>query len=105
MRRAAMFAVGPSSRAWLYTPPYPGCELSGDEFSVIACRYYGARDTVLKPRVRARFRRFGAGAKYAEVDAYGAVLANANVGGDRWRLRHDGVLRAIWRSSSSRVRR
>ena len=30
-----------------------------------------------------------------KVDRYGVTLANANVGGDRWRLRHDGVLKAI----------
>ena len=30
-----------------------------------------------------------------EVDKYGVTLANANVGGDRWRLRHDAVLKVI----------
>ena len=32
MRRAAMFAVGPSSRAWLYTPPYRGASCPAMSF-------------------------------------------------------------------------
>ena len=95
MRRVAMFSVGATSRSWLYTPPYPGCELSGDEFAIISCRYYGCADTVLAPHVGTQFQRKGSGKKSVTVDRYGVTLANANVGGDRWRLRHDGVLKAI----------
>ena len=95
MRRVAMFAVGPTSRQWLYCPPYKGCELSGDEFAVIACRYFGCADTVLAAHVGTRFRRFGRGQQNATMGKYGKELANANVGGDRWRLRHDGVLKVI----------
>ena len=95
MRRVAMFAVGPTSRQWLYCPPYKGCELSGDEFAVIACRYFGCADTVLAAHVGTSFRRFGSGQQHVALDKYGKELANANVGGDRWRLRHDGVLKVI----------
>ena len=36
-----------------------------------------------------------AGPKDIVLDKYGVTLANANVGGDRWRRRHDEVLSVI----------
>ena len=67
---------------WLYIPPYPGCELSGDEFAIVLCRYYGCADTVLAPHVGTQFQRWGRGEQSVKVDKYGVTLANANVGGD-----------------------
>ena len=90
-----MFAVGHSSRHWIHTPPYKGCELTADEFKVTVCRYFGAADTLLQPHVGESFRRYGRGQKYWVLDEHGQTLANANVGGDRWRLRHDAVLTAV----------
>ena len=48
MLRAAFFSVGPSSRHWIYTPPYKGCDLTSDEMRVII-----DRTSVLRVNVRA----------------------------------------------------
>ena len=94
MQQAAVFSVGATSRAWLSTTPYPGCELSGNEFAIISCRYYGCADTVLTPHVGTRFQRNGCGQLHMAVEEHGVAPSNANIGGDRWRLRHDDVLKA-----------
>ena len=95
MRRSAFFSVDASSRHWIYTPPYPGCSLTSDEMRVIIDRYYGVPCRVCKDHVDTPVRGETAGPRGAKLDVYGAVLANANIGGDRWRRRHDAVLSVI----------
>ena len=95
MRKISYFSSGPSSRHWIYTPPYPGCELSSAEFQVLVCRYYGVPDVVLADYVGRPIRKQGAAGRGAVLDVYGKELANANIGGDRWRLRHDAVLSVV----------
>ena len=48
-----------------------------------------------KPHVGRQVRGETAGPRNVVLDAYGVTLANANVGGDRWRRRHDAVLSVI----------
>jgi hypothetical protein len=95
MLRAAFFSVGPSSRHWIYTPPYPGCEMTSNEMRVTIDRYFGVPCKMCAPHVGRRVRGETAGPKDTVLDKYGVTLANANVGGDRWRRRHDEVLSVI----------
>ena len=95
MRRAAFFSVDASSRHWIFTPPYKGCELTSDEMRVIIDRFYGVPCRMCKPHVGRQVRGETAGPRNVVLDAYGVTLANANVGGDRWRRRHDAVLSVI----------
>jgi hypothetical protein len=95
MRKAAYFSVNASSRHFLYTPPFPGCELDTDEFGVVAARYYGARCPACAPLVGKIIRSKGSNADGKELDAYGKTLVNANVGQGLWTKRHDAMLRAI----------
>ena len=41
MLRASFFSVGASSRHWIYTPPYKGCELTSAEMRIVIDRYFG----------------------------------------------------------------
>ena len=92
---AAFFSVGPSSRHWIYTPPYKGCDLTSAEMRVIIDRYFGVTCKTCAPHVGRPVRGETAGPRGAVLDKYGITLANANVGGDRWRRRHDAVLSVI----------
>ena len=48
-----------------------------------------------EPHVGKPVRGETAGPKGVTLDEYGITLANANVGGDRWRRRHDAVLSVV----------
>ena len=61
----------------------------------MSARYFGVRCPACRPLVGCRIRRSGSSDNGAVLDEYGKALVNANVGGDRWRLRHDAVLRAV----------
>jgi len=95
MLRASFFSVGSSSRHWIYTPPYKGCDLTSAEMRIIIDRYFGVTCKICEPHVGKPVRGETAGPKGVTLDKYGITLANANVGGDRWRRRHDAVLAVI----------
>ena len=95
MRKVAFFSVNVSSRHFLYTAPFPGCELDADEFGVVAARYFGACCPACAPLVGKIIRSKGSGADGKTLDAYGKNLVNANVGQGLWTKRHDAMLRAI----------
>ena len=95
MRKIAFFSANQSSRHFLFTPPFPGCELDADEFGVIAARYYGAVCPACAPHVGMRIRAKNSDANGQALDAYGKALVNANVGDGLWTKRHNALLLAI----------
>jgi hypothetical protein len=95
MRKVAFFSVNQSSRHFLFTPPFPSCELDSDEFGVIAARYFGAVCPACAPLKGQRIRARGSEADGKELDVYGKALVNTNVGEGLWTKRHDAMLRAI----------
>ena len=95
MRKVAFFSVNASSRHFLFTPPFPGCELDADEFGVLAARYYGVPCPACAPHVGKIIRAKGSDANGKELDPYGKALVNANVGEGLWTQRHNALLLAI----------
>ena len=96
MKRVAYFSVDSVSRHWIFTPPFPGCELSSEQFQILSARYYGVPDVVSAPYVGSVIRARGSGADGKKLeDGHCKNLVNANIGEDRYRKRHDLVLRAI----------
>jgi len=96
MRKVAYFSVDSVSRHWIFTPPFPGCELSSQQFQILSARYYGVPDVVSAPYVGSVIRARGSGADGKTLeDGHCKDLVNANIGEDRYRKRHDLVLRAI----------
>jgi hypothetical protein len=95
MRKVAFFSVNQSSRHFIFTPPFPGCELDTDEFSVLVARYYGLPCPACAPHVGKIIRAKGSNANGKKLDAYGKELVNANVGGGLWTARHNALLLAI----------
>jgi hypothetical protein len=65
------------------------------EMRVVIDRYFGAACRLCLPHVGPAVREATQTRQAAVLDEYGVVLANANVGGDRWRERHDAVLSVI----------
>ena len=95
MLRASFFSVGASSRHWIYTPPYKGCELTSAEMRIVIDRYFGVSCKTCEMHVGKPVRGETAERTGVTLDKYGITLANANVGGDRWRRRHDAVLAVL----------
>ena len=82
-------------RHFIFTQPFPGCELDADEFGVVAPRYFGVECPACAPLVGQRIRAKGSEANGKKLDAYGKALVNTNVGEGLRTKRHNALLSHI----------
>jgi hypothetical protein len=81
MKKVAYFSVDSVSRHWIFTPPFPGCELSSQQFQILSARYYGVPDVVSAPYVGSVIRARGSGADGKKLeDGHCKDLVNVNIG-------------------------